>query len=59
MKTIETHRTNINRKLAVRTTADLIRYAVGNGITVAPRVASEEVHSEKSAPELMAGAVVR
>src|SRR4029079_11101412 len=46
LKTIETHRTNINRKLAVRTTADLIRYAVGNGITVAPRIASEEVLSE-------------
>ena len=39
-KTVETHRTNMNRKLAVRTTADLIRYAVARGISVAPRVSS-------------------
>jgi two-component system response regulator NreC len=36
-KTVESHRTHINRKLAVRTTADLIRFAVAHGIVVAPR----------------------
>ena len=36
VKTVETHRTNMNRKLAVRTTADLVRFAVAHGITVAP-----------------------
>ena len=46
LKTVETHRTSINRKLAVRTTADLIRCAVVNGITVAPRVSSDELHAE-------------
>jgi DNA-binding NarL/FixJ family response regulator len=37
VKTVETHRTNMNRKLAVRTTADLVRFAVAHGITVAPQ----------------------
>ena len=37
VKTVETHRTNMNRKLTVRTTADLVRFAVAHGITVAPR----------------------
>jgi two-component system, NarL family, response regulator NreC len=36
-KTVEAHRTRINRKLAVRTTADLVRFAVSHGIVVAPR----------------------
>ena len=36
-KTVESHRTKINRKLAVRTTADLVRFAVAHGIVVAPR----------------------
>ena len=36
-KTVETHRTNMNRKLAVRTTADVVRFAVAHGIVVAPR----------------------
>jgi DNA-binding NarL/FixJ family response regulator len=36
-KTVEAHRTKINRKLAVRTTADLVRFAVSHGIVVAPR----------------------
>ena len=36
-KTVEFHRTNINRKLAVRTTADLVRFAVAHGILHAPR----------------------
>jgi DNA-binding NarL/FixJ family response regulator len=46
LKTVETHRTSINKKLAVRTTADMIRFAVANGITVAPRVATDEVHPD-------------
>ena len=36
-RTVETHRANMNRKLAVRTTADLVRFAVAHGIVVAPR----------------------
>jgi two-component system response regulator NreC len=36
-KTVEFHRTNINRKLAVQTRADLVRFAVAHGIGVAPR----------------------
>jgi DNA-binding NarL/FixJ family response regulator len=43
VKTVETHRTNMNRKLRVRTTADVIRLAMANGIAVAPRVSSEEM----------------
>jgi DNA-binding NarL/FixJ family response regulator len=39
-KTVEAHRTRINRKLAVRTTADLVRFAVSHGIVVAPRAAA-------------------
>jgi len=31
-KTIDTHRTNINRKLGLRTTAALLRFAAGHGI---------------------------
>jgi len=42
VKTVETHRTNMNRKLKVRTTADIIRLAMAHGIAVAPRAASEE-----------------
>ena len=49
LKTVETHRTSINRKLAVRTTADLIRCALAHGVTVGPRVSSDEVHSELTA----------
>jgi len=37
VKIVETHRTNMNRKLAVRTTADLVRFAAAHGIAVAPR----------------------
>ena len=37
VKTVETHRTNMNRKLAVRTTADLVRFAAAHCIAVAPR----------------------
>jgi DNA-binding NarL/FixJ family response regulator len=32
VKTVEAHRTNINRKLSVRSTSELVRYAVRNGI---------------------------
>jgi DNA-binding NarL/FixJ family response regulator len=39
-KTVGTHRTTINKKLAVRTTADLVRFAVAHGIAVVPRSAS-------------------
>ncbi|WP_262984920.1 LuxR C-terminal-related transcriptional regulator [Sphingomonas daechungensis] len=35
VKTVETHRTNVMQKLCLRTTADLVRYAVRNGIIVA------------------------
>jgi len=45
VKTVETHRTNMNRKLKVRTTADVIRLAMANGIAVAPLVSSEEIPS--------------
>jgi len=37
LKTVETHRTNMNRKLASGTTANLIRLAMAKGISVAPR----------------------
>jgi DNA-binding NarL/FixJ family response regulator len=40
-KTVESHRTRINRKLAVRTAADLVRFAVSHGIVVAPRAVAE------------------
>lgn len=32
IKTVEAHRSNINRKLSIRTTSDLVRYAVRNAI---------------------------
>jgi DNA-binding NarL/FixJ family response regulator len=35
-KTIETHRSNMNRKLALRNTVDLIRFAAAHGIGSAP-----------------------
>ena len=40
VKTVDTHRTNINRKLGVRTTASLIRFAAAHGIAIAPRASS-------------------
>ena len=40
LKTVETHRASINRKLAVTTTADLIRFAVASGMPVVPRISS-------------------
>lgn len=42
VKTVESHRTSMNRKLAVKTTADLIRFAMTHGIPVAPRGVSPE-----------------
>ncbi len=38
-KTVESHRTNINRKLGVRTVTDLLRLAAAEGIPIAPRTA--------------------
>jgi len=45
LKTVETHRASINRKLAVRTTADLVRFAVARGMPVVPRVSSDRADS--------------
>src|SRR3954469_1828156 len=36
VKTVETHRTNIARKLGVRSTVDLVRFAAAQGIAIAP-----------------------
>ena len=47
IKTVETHRSNINRKLSVRRATDLIRFAVAQGISVAPNQAASGL--EKSA----------
>ncbi len=47
-KTVESHRTNINRKLAVRTAADLVRFAVAHGIVVAPRADAEQVTADSA-----------
>lgn len=41
-KTVETHRFRIHQKLAIRTDADLIRFAVAHGIPVTPRVPPAE-----------------
>jgi two-component system response regulator NreC len=41
IKTVNTHRAHINRKLAVRTTADLIRFAVASGIAIAPAASTD------------------
>ena len=45
LKTVETHRASINRKLAVTTTADLIRFAVARGMPVVPRISSDRADS--------------
>jgi DNA-binding NarL/FixJ family response regulator len=42
VKTVETHRTNIGRKLGVRTSVDLVRFAAAQGIAIAPRAAQED-----------------
>jgi DNA-binding NarL/FixJ family response regulator len=49
-KTVEAHRTNMNRKLAVRTTADLVRFAVAHGIVVAPRGSDDARMPTNGAP---------
>jgi DNA-binding NarL/FixJ family response regulator len=41
LKTVETHRSNINRKLSVSRPSDLVRFAVAKGIVVAPH--NEEI----------------
>ncbi|HVT06749.1 MAG TPA: response regulator transcription factor [Polyangia bacterium] len=46
IKTVDTHRTNINRKLGVRTTASLIRFAAAHGIEIAPRSATLDEDAE-------------
>ncbi len=46
IKTVETHRSNINRKLSVRRTTDLIRFAVAQGISVAPMPAGNGVSAK-------------
>jgi two-component system, NarL family, response regulator NreC len=47
-KTVESHRTNINRKLGVRTVPDLIRLAAAEGIAIAPRTgAATQGYSER------------
>ena len=52
LKTVEAHRTHINRKLAVRTSADLVRFAVAHGIDIAPRaVAEASVVDRPTSPE--------
>lgn len=56
VKTIDTHRTNIARKLGVRTTVDLVRFAVAKGIAVAPRASQEDASFPlESDPALGAG----
>ncbi|HTB57464.1 MAG TPA: response regulator transcription factor [Polyangia bacterium] len=41
-KTVDTHRTNIGRKLGVRTSADLVRFAAAHGIAIAPHAAQDD-----------------
>lgn len=48
IKTVESHRTNINRKLGVRTIADLVRLAATQGIAIAPRSSSSSSSHETS-----------
>ena len=54
-KTVETHRTNIGRKLSLRTAAELTRLAAKLGITIAPRAVScadaGSFEPERGAPE--------
>jgi DNA-binding NarL/FixJ family response regulator len=42
VKTVDSHRTNIGRKLGVRTGADLVRFAAAHGIAIAPHGAPED-----------------
>ena len=48
VKTVETHRTNIARKLGVRTTVDLVRFAAAQGIAIARRAGHEEADHEEA-----------
>jgi DNA-binding NarL/FixJ family response regulator len=41
VKTVETHRTNIARKLGVRSSVDLVRFAAAQGIAIAPSAAGD------------------
>jgi two-component system nitrate/nitrite response regulator NarL len=41
IKTVETHRAKINRKLSVNRPSDLVRFAVAHGISVAPESVPE------------------
>jgi len=41
VKTVDSHRMSINRKLGVRTTAELLRFAHARGIVVAPRTRNQ------------------
>jgi DNA-binding NarL/FixJ family response regulator len=54
IKTVDTHRTNINRKLGVRTTASLIRFAAAHGIEIAPHAATSEDGDPEVPPMLAA-----
>jgi two-component system response regulator NreC len=51
MKTIDTHRTRINRKLSCRSSGDLIRFAANNGLL--PHDAAEEQESQRTLVLLM------
>jgi DNA-binding NarL/FixJ family response regulator len=42
VKTVDTHRTNIGRKLGVRTGADLVRFAAAHGIAIGPSTAPDD-----------------
>jgi DNA-binding NarL/FixJ family response regulator len=48
-KTVETHRNRMNRKLGLRNAADLIRFAVAQGLPVAPRVPADGPAARKTA----------
>lgn len=55
IKTVDTHRTNINRKLGVRTTASLIRFAAAHGIEIAPHAATSADGDPEVPPILAPG----
>lgn len=41
-KTVDTHRLNIGRKLGVRTSADMLRFAVAHGLAIGPPARPQE-----------------
>ncbi|MEO5903986.1 MAG: LuxR C-terminal-related transcriptional regulator [Gemmatimonadaceae bacterium] len=47
MKTVEAHRTDIMRKLRLRSVSDLVRYAIRNGIVEPSRCTSESIASAR------------